>query len=82
MCYFSPSNAQRNENVHLVSLVIACVAGGISRASGEAVRGLVKSRDFTRGFAAREFPRGRSPRGNIVGRGAARPLTNPASYAG
>ena len=31
-------------------------------ASGEAVRGLVKSRvEFTRGFAAREFPRGLRP---------------------
>ena len=36
-------------------------------ARGEAVRGLVKSQlNFTRGFAAREIPRGLRPGGNMA----------------
>ena len=49
-------------------------------ASGEAVRGLVKSRvGITRGFASREFLAGFARDG--IWR-PARPLTHPASYAG
>ena len=51
-------------------------------ASGKAVRGLAKSRiAFYSRFADREFPRGLSS-SREYGGGAARPLTNPASYAG
>ena len=71
--------------VSLAGKMVACVAGGISRASafvlvtsGEAVRGLVKSRveevgeESSRALSARKYG----------GSAAARPLTHPASYAG
>ena len=74
--------------LHIHSQKLACVAGVILRASafllvakavnarGEAMRGLVKSRvEFTHGFAAHEFPRGQSPRGNMA---ALPPLRSPA----
>ena len=54
-----------------------CFGSEAVNASGEAVRGLVKSRvEFTRKFLA-GFAREK-----YGGSAAARPLTHPASYAG
>ena len=57
-----------------------CFGSEAVNASGEAMRGLVKSRVVTRGFAARKFLAGFAR--EKYGGSAALPLTHPASYAG
>ena len=76
-----------------VRFFIACVAGGISRASalfcedvngsGEAVGGLVKSRvEFSLAVSPLANSSRASPAMEYSGSAAARPLSHPSSYAG
>ena len=59
-----------------------CFGSEAVNASGEAVRGLVKSRVELAALPFEKIPKRASPAREYGDSAAARPLTNPASYAG